>query len=309
MNSELKRRIVKYKTLYLFLLPAALLCITFSYRPMVGVIMAFQDYNILKGISGSPFVGLKHFREFFSDPYFFNSLRNTLAINGLGILIGFPLPIILALMIHSMKDTIFKRAAQTITYLPHFISWVVVAGLLYKVLDEHSGIVNVLLARMGKDPIPFMRDPSYFWALSVITGVWKEVGWNTILYLAALAAIDQEQYEAAMVDGANAVQRLFKITIPGILPTIILVMIFTVGTLVNTKGYFVLVPFDAIFNLRNPLVADTANTLDYYIYQSGVLHFKYSYSAALGITQSLVAFFMVIGANKLSKKLNGYGGF
>jgi putative aldouronate transport system permease protein len=303
------RKIRKYRTLYLFLLPAVILVLVFSYRPMVGALMAFQDFDILKGLWGSPFVGLENFRDFLDDPYFSNALRNILAINGLAIAIGFPLPIILALMIFSMKDGLFKRTTQTISYLPHFISWVVVAGLLYKVLDERAGIVNQLLTNLGAEPVAFLREPKYFWWIAVFTGVWKELGWLTILYLAALSAIEAEQYEAAMIDGANGRQKLIYITLPGILPTIILVLVFTLGTLINTKGFFVIVPFDAIFNLRNPLISETANTLDFYIYQTGVLRFRYSYSAAIGLAQSMVAFVMVLSANWLSKKLKGFGAF
>lgn len=308
-NTPVMKRMKNYKELYLFLLPAVITCLVFCYKPMTGIIMAFQKYDVVKGISGSPFVGLDNFKEFLSDPYFFNALKNTLAINGLAILFGFPLPIILALIVFSMKDSVFKRVTQTISYLPHFISWVVVAGLLYRILNENSGVVNLLLTKLGHESIPFFQDPKYFWKIIISTGIWKEVGWISIIYIAALAGIEAEQYEAAMIDGANGFQKLIYITLPGIMPTIALVLIFTIGTLINTNGYFVIVPFDAIFNLRNPMVADTANTLDFYVYQTGVLNSNYSYSTALGLTQSLVAFAMVMGGNWLSKKIKGYGAF
>jgi putative aldouronate transport system permease protein len=298
-----------YRMLYLLVLPAVLSCLVFSYKPMTGVIMAFQDFDVVKGISGSPFVGLQHFKEFLSDPYFYEALKNTLGINGFAILIGFPLPLILALGLFSLRDSLFKKINQTISYLPHFISWVVVGGLVYRITDESSGVINHLITQFGHDPIPFLREPHYFWWIALIVGIWKELGWISIIYLAALAGVDQEQYEAAMIDGANGFQKLIYITLPSIMPTISIVFIFTIATLINTSGYFVLVPFDAIFNLRNPLISSTANTLDFYIYQTGVLTSNYSYSTAIGLVQSLIALFMVLGGNKLSKKIQGYGAF
>lgn len=307
-NKTLKK-INEYKALYLFLLPAIISVLVFSYKPMMGIIMAFQDFNVTRGIWGSEFVGLAHFKEFFTDPYFFSALKNTLGINGLAILIGFPLPIIFALMVFSIKDSIFKRVNQTISYLPHFISWVVVAGLLYRITDESSGIINLLIKNLGYDPIPFFKDPQYFWGVAIVTGIWKELGWISIIYLAALSGVEAEQYEAAMIDGASSFQKLIYITIPGIMPTISVVLIFTLGTLINTSGYFVLVPFDSIFNLRNPMISETANTLDFYIYQTGVLDSKYSYATALGLTQGIVALVMVLSGNWFSKKVQGKGAF
>ncbi len=291
------------------MLPAVLSCLIFNYKPMLGIIMAFQDYSVVDGIWKSPFVGLAHFKEFFSDPYFMSALKNTLGINGLAILIGFPIPIIFALMIFSMKDGMFKRINQTISYLPHFISWVVVAGLLYRITDESSGIVNMAITALGHDPVAFFKDPGYFWWIAIFVGVWKEVGWISIIYLSALAGVEYEQYEAAMIDGANGFQKLTHITLPGIMPTISIVLIFTLGTLINTSGYFVLVPFDSIYNLRNPMIADAANTLDFYIYQTGVLSSKYSYATALGFAQGIVALFMVMGGNWFSKKFSGQSAF
>lgn len=309
IRSKTLKKVYNYKTLYLFMLPAILSVLIFSYKPMLGIIMAFQDYNVTKGILGSEFVGLAHFKEFFSDPYFFSALKNTLGINGIAILIGFPLPIIFALMVFSMKDSIFKRVNQTISYLPHFISWVVVAGLLYRITDESSGVINLLITSLGYEPVPFFKDPQYFWWIAVVIGVWKELGWISIIYLAALSGVEAEQYEAAMIDGASGFQKLVYITIPGIMPTISVVLIFTLGTLINTSGYFVLVPFDSIYNLRNPMISDAANTLDFYIYQTGVLGSKYSYATALGLTQGVVALGMVLMGNWFSKKTQGTGAF
>ena len=309
MSNLTGKTIFKYRTLYLFLLPAVLSCFIFNYIPMMGVSISFFDYKVTKGFWGSEFVGLQHFRKFLTDPNFFRALRNTIGINGTAILIGFPLPIIFALILDSMKWKSYKKIAQTISYLPHFISWVVVAQLAYRILDERTGSLNMLIKAFGFESVPFMTDPGYFWGIVISVGIWKEIGWLSIIYLSALSSVDVEQYEAASIDGVKGYQKLFYITLPNILPTITLVFIFTVGTLVNTSGYFVIVPFDAIFNLRNALLSETANTIDFYVYQTGVMNSKYSYSTAIGITQSILAFLMVYGGNSISKKINGYGAF
>jgi putative aldouronate transport system permease protein len=308
-NRSTLKKISLNRTYYLFLLPAIAVCLVFYYSPMFGVIMAFQDYNVVKGWLGSPFVGLKHFEHFLHDKYFISALKNTLGINGLAIVIGYPLPIIFSLIIFSMRDSVFKRVSQTISYMPHFLSWVVVAGFIYRMLDRNGGVVNLLIKQFGGTAIPFMSESKYFWGIAVASGIWKELGFITIIYLAALSSIPAEQYEAADIDGATGFQKLQYVTLPGLATTMSLVLIFTIGTLINTHGYFVMVPFDAIYNLRNPMIAATANTIDYYIYQAGVQDIKYSYAAAIGISQSILAFCMVYGGNLFSKKIQGYGAF
>jgi len=306
MKPNLQRRIQRYTTLYIFLLPAIISVLIFYYRPMIGLIMAFQDYDIVRGMFDSPFVGLDNFRAFVNDKAFWSALRNTLAINGLYFLIGFPLPIALAIMIFSMRDTLFKKVTQTISYLPHFVSWVVIAGVVYKLLDIDSGIVNILIKTLGGTPVAFMREPDLFWWIMTITSIWKEMGWNTIIYLAALASIDAAQYEAAMVDGATGFQQLIHITLPGLAPIIGLMLIFTMGSLVSSNSA---ISFDAIYNLRNALVASRADTLDYYIYSKGIQGVKYGLSTAAGLLLSLISLFMVLGSNALSRRIRGYGAF
>jgi len=306
MKPNLQRRIQRYSTLYIFLLPAIISVLIFYYRPMIGLIMAFQDYDIVKGMFDSPFVGLENFRAFVNDKAFWSALRNTLAINGLYFLIGFPLPIALAIMIFAMRDTLFKKVTQTISYLPHFVSWVVIAGVVYKLLDIDGGIVNILIKNWGGTPVAFMREPDLFWWIMTITSIWKEMGWNTIIYLAALAAIDAAQYEAAMVDGASGFQQLVHITLPGLAPIIGLMLIFTMGSLVSSNSA---ISFDAIYNLRNALVASRADTLDYYIYSKGIQGVKYGLSTAAGLLLSLISLFMVLGSNALSRRIRGYGAF
>ena len=306
MKPNLQRRIQRYSTLYIFLLPAIISVLIFYYRPMIGLIMAFQKYDIVKGMFDSPFVGLENFRAFVNDKAFWSALRNTLAINGLYFLIGFPLPIALAIMIFAMRDTLFKKVTQTISYLPHFVSWVVIAGVVYKLLDIDGGIVNILIKNLGGTPVAFMREPDLFWWIMTITSIWKEMGWNTIIYLAALAAIDAAQYEAAMVDGASGFQQLVHITLPGLAPIIGLMLIFTMGSLVSSNSA---ISFDAIYNLRNALVASRADTLDYYIYSKGIQGVKYGLSTAAGLLLSLISLFMVLGSNALSRRIRGYGAF
>jgi len=268
--------------------------------------MAFQNYKVTLGMFHSPFVGLANFVEFLRNPGFYLALRNTLVINGLSVAIGFPLPIIFALVINSMNDGSFKKVTQTISYLPHFISWVVIAGLMYKILDQESGAVNLLLKALGAQAVPFMRQPQSFWGIITAVAIWKELGWNTIIFLAALSSIDVEQYEAAIVDGASGWQRLSHVTLPGIAPVIGLMFIFTIGMIFSANGN---VSFDAIFNMRNALVRDTANTIDYYIYQEGVGQNRMSFAAAVGMAQNVVSFAIVMGANALSRRIRGYGAF
>lgn len=306
MNRDLTRRIRRHSTMYLFLLPAIIVVLLFNYRPMIGIIMAFQKYDITKGMFNSPFIGLQNFQTFLNDDSFWLALRNTVAINGLYILFGFPLPIALAIMIFSMRNGVFKKATQTISYLPHFVSWVVIAGIIYKLLDIDSGIINILIKNLGGTPVAFMREPTMFWGIMTTSGIWKELGWNTIIYLAALSSIDAAQYEAAMVDGANGFDQLIYITLPGIAPVVGLMLIFTVGTLVSTNSA---ISFDAIYNMRNALVASHADTLDYYIYAKGILSVKYGLSTAAGLVLSLISLFMVLGTNSLSRRLRGFGAF
>lgn len=305
-KKALRKRIYQYRVQYLFLVPAFVAVIIFAYIPMAGVVMSFMDYDILKGPFHSPWVGLEHFQEFLTDPEFWQSLKNTVGINGLSILFGFPLPIIVAIAIFSVKDGPFKRFTQTISYLPHFVSWVVVGGLVYKLLDENTGAINTLIKACGGDAIAFMRDPGWFWPVIIITCIWKELGWNTIIYLAALSGIDSEQYEAALVDGAKSWQRLIYITIPSILPIVGLMLIMTVGNLINSNGS---ASFDAVYNLRNALTATSSDTLDYYIFSQGIQHNEYSYAAALGLVQGLVSLVLVMSANGISRKTQGYGAF
>lgn len=301
------KAVMKYRNMYLFLLPAVVLSLVFYYAPMIGITMAFEDFQILKGYFGSQFVGLKHFIQFISQPDFYLALKNTVCINTLVLVIGFPLPIVFALLLNELTNGAFKRISQTITYLPHFISWVVLAGMVYRLLDYNSGSVSAFASGIAGFHIPFLRDQKYFWPILVFASIWKELGWNSIIFLAALSSIDVEQYEAATVDGAGRFKKMWYITLPGIAPVAGLLLILTIGTLFSssTGG----ASLDAIYNLQNPNVYTSAMTLDLYVYNEGVKWSHYSYAAAIGVAQSAVALIMVVSANALSRKSQGYGAF
>ena len=303
-RKSLARRMWEHRVMYCFLLPALIVLIVFAYVPMAGLVISFKNYDLVKGFGGSKWVGLKWFEKFLKDKDFYVALKNTLGINSLHMVIGFPLPIALAIGIFAMKPSKYKKVTQTITYLPHFISWVVIAGLVYKMLDAETGIVNTMIKSLGGEAKPFMREPGYFWAIIIFVAIWKELGWNTIIYLAALSSIPSEQYEVAIVDGANGRQQLWYITLPSIAPTIGLMLIMTAGSLVNGG-----IGFDAVYNLRNAFLSSTANTLEYFTFAEGILKNKFSYSTAIGFAQGMVSLVLVVSANTLSRKLRGYGAF
>lgn len=296
-----------HRIFYMFLLPALICLILFGYRPFIWLVMAFQKYQLGNSVFESQWVGLKNFIDVFQTPDFYLALKNTFGINLTAFLVGFPAPIILALMINEVKNTRFKGVVQTITYLPHFLSWVIVAGLFYLILDEDMGIVNAIISTMGFEKVPILREAKYFWGLIVSTSIWKEVGYGSIIYLAALTSIDPTLYEAARVDGANKWQQISNITIPGIMPTISIMLILTAGKIAKGGG---LIPgFDAILNMQNPMVYESAQTLQVFSYFQGIVYYRYSYAAAIGIIESLVAFAFVFGSNYLAKKFRGYGLF
>lgn len=294
--------IVKHRYLYLlFLTPAVVSVILFQYRPMVGIIMAFQRFDISAGsYLASPFVGFENFRTFLLNPRFYQALQNTLGLSILSLVLVFPLPIVFALMMNELRGIRVKRAVQTITYLPHFISWIVVATMVYKMVDPSSGIVNRLLMAFGKESVPFMREPRYFWGLTIVASIWKELGWNAIIYITAITAIDQEMYEAALIDGAGRVRIMWSITLPCILETVALMFILQVSTIITSGGLF-----DAVFNLSNPMVNERSYTLEMYSYYEGIMSGKYSYATAITLAQSVVGLALVIGSNEIYKKLTG----
>jgi putative aldouronate transport system permease protein len=305
-QQDVRKRLVKYRVLYLFLVPAVITTVIFSYVPMVGVVMAFQDFKIQLGYLGSPLVGFKYFQEFLRNKDFFLALKNTLIINSLNIAIGFPLPIIFAFLLNEIRSSAFKRVTQTITYLPHFISWIVIAGLFYRLLDYSTGSANQLLVALGGQRVGFFREPAYFWTILISLSLWKDFGWNSIIYLAAITGIEVEQYEAATVDGATRLQKAAFITLPGIFPIIALMLILTIGGLFASTSSS---SFEAVYSLRNAMVTEAAQVLDIYVYTEGIRFNHLPYAAAIGLAQSVVSFLMVCIANTVSRRLRGYGAF
>ncbi len=284
------------KYIYAMLVPVVFYYLLFHYGPMYGAIIAFKDFSPSEGIWGSPWVGLANFQDFFTSFYFERLIRNTISINLLDLAIGFPAPILLALMINEIRGQLFKRSVQTISYLPHFISLVVVVGMLLDFLAR-DGLVNNLLAPLGIQPIAWMQKPEFFQMIYVLSGVWQHVGWGSIIYLAAITNIDPTLYEAAMVDGAGRFRQLLNITLPGIAPTIIVLLILRLGAMM-TVGY------EKILLMYNPLTMETADVISTYVYRKGILETNYSFSAAVGLFNSAVNFSLLILANTISRRVN-----
>ena len=292
------KRLWVQRYLMILTLPTVLWIILFNYIPMYGIIIAFQEYTPFQGFVHSPCIGLNNFKELFADPTFMESLTNTFKISIAKLIFGFPAPIILAILLNELVFQRFKRIVQSLTYLPHFVSWVLVVGFMYTLLDPQNGIVSKLLLSMGvigKDTM-LMGDPDVFLPLVVITEVWKSIGWNSIIYLAAIAGIDPQLYEAAVVDGASRSQRVWHITIPALKPTIVILLILSIGGLVNSN-------FDQMYLMQNSMTQDAANVLSVYSYKMGLVLGRFSYGTAVGVFQSIVAFMLMYAANYSSRKL------
>ncbi|MFD0961039.1 ABC transporter permease [Paenibacillus chungangensis] len=284
----------------MIMLPGILYFLVYKYAPMWGIIIAFKDFNIFAGISESDWVGWQHFRDMFHDSQFYTVFFNTLIISIYKLLWGFPGPIILALLLNEVRHFLYKRSIQTLAYLPHFLSWVIVAGVLQNILSPTSGVVNQFLGYLGIEPIFFLADPQWFRAVIVASDIWKDIGWGAIIYLAALSGVNPEMYEAATVDGANKWQQILKITIPSILPTIIILFILRLGHVLD-------VGFEQIFIMLNPLVHNVGDVIETYTYRVGITQGKYSYTTAVGLFKSLIGLLLVIAANRTAKKLGHEG--
>lgn len=291
----------KHKWLLLMLLPVMAWYVIFAYGPMYGIQLAFKDYNFAEGIWGSPWVGMKHFVYLFtSSPDFLNILKNTVVISFYHIIFGFPAPIILALLFNEVRVSFFKKVAQTISYLPHFLSWIVIGGILVTILSPTTGVVNHVLNLIGIDPIYFLGSETYFRFTLVLSGIWKEVGWGTIIYLAALAGIDQQMYEAAVIDGANRWKQTIHITIPTIMPVISILLILRVGGVLDAG-------FDQILTLYSPAVYSVADVIDTYVYRIGLQNFQFSLTTAVGLFKNVVGLMLVLFANYIIKKMGQEG--
>lgn len=289
-----KKNFLNNWQLYVFLLPALTYFIIFHYVPMYGVQIAFKDFIANLGINGSPWVGFEHFDRFFNSYFFWRILKNTLIIN-LYSLALFPLPIIFALMLNELKNGAYKKWTQTLTYAPHFISVVVVVGMLVAFLDPITGIINHMITTLGGNAIPFLTSPGWFRHIYVWSGEWQSLGWGTIIYLAALAGVNPELHEAARVDGATRMQRVININIPSILPTIVVLFILNIGK-------FMSVGFEKVLLMQNSLNSETSDIIQTFVYQTGLLEGQYSFAAAIGLFDSLINVFLLVTVNYIARK-------
>lgn len=288
------KRIWKYRWQLAMILPGFLLVFLFNYMPMVGIQVAFKDYNIFEGIWTSAWVGFENF-YFLTDAEFWDVFSNTIWLTVIKFVFGFPAPIILALLLNEVRNETFKKWVQTLTYMPHFVSWIVVAYVIEALLSESSGLINELLVYLGMDRIYFMGSEEWFRPIIVISSIWKEVGFSAIIYLAAIAGLNPQLYEAAIVDGANKWKQTLHVTIPGIMPTICIMLILTIPNLMNAG-------FDQIYPLQNPINLPVSEVIDTYVVKTGLNQGYYGPATAIGLMTSIVQLMLVVGANQLSKK-------
>lgn len=291
--------VVRNKWLYIMLLPGLLYLFIFNYLPMFGIVIAFENFSFTKGIFGSDWVGMKNFTDlFFNSPNFWNALKNTLLLSLYLIVFAFPAPIILAILLNEVTHNKLKKVLQTTYYLPHFVSWVVVCSIIINFLSPSTGLFNYIIEKFGGEPIAFLQDPKYFRTIIVISDIWKEAGYGTIIYLAAITSIDPSLYEAAKVDGAGRFQSMIHITLPGIMGTVVVMLILRMGSILSSG-------FDRIYLLYSPLTYETSDVLDTFTYRIGIQNGMYSFSAAAGLFSSLVNFMLVVITNTVSKKIRG----
>jgi len=286
------------RSLMILLIPGLVFMILFKYLPMLGLSIAFLDYRIMKGPFGSEWVGLVNFKRLLDGRNFINVLRNTFIISGAKLLFGFPVPIIFAILLNEIKVTRFKRIVQSVSYLPHFLSWIVVAGFCFALLSPSTGVVNNLIELLGFKPIFFMADPSVFRGVLVSSYIWKSMGWSSIIYLAALASADIEIYEAAIIDGVSRWQKIWYLVIPSLIPVISILLILDVSRIMNAG-------FDQVFNMYSIKVQDVSEILDTYVYDLGIKQADYSFATSVGLFKSLVNLVFVLTANQIIRKLNG----
>lgn len=295
LGARIHRDLQKNWKLYLLFLPILIYFIVFKYAPMFGLSISFMDYKPARGFTGSKWVGLKHFESFFTDPYFFRLLRNTVTISLSTLVFSFPSAILLALLINELRSRRLSRTVQTISYIPHFISTVVICGIVHKLFSRTGGVTMLFCQLTGMQPTNMLLESNWFVPIYIITDIWQNMGWNSIVYLSALTAIDQELYEAARVDGANKWNQLIHITIPSLVPTIIIMFILKVGKIFD-------VGYEKIMLLYNPLTYETADVINTYVYRRGMEQSQWSYSAAVGFFNSVVCFVLVYFTNRISRK-------
>lgn len=299
-GQRIKFYLKRYWQLYIFLLPALIYFLVFHYGPMYGVQIAFKKYMPSLGITGSQWVGFTHFKKFFNSYYFTDLIKNTLGISIYELILGFPMPIILALVFNELKNGFFKKFAQTVTYAPHFISTVVIVGMLVSFLSPSTGVINHLIAGLGGNRQAFLEDPKWFKTIYVLSGIWQNTGWNTIIYMSALAGVNPELHEAAAIDGASRFQRLIYINLPALIPTMIILLIMNFGSIMS-MGY------EKILLMQNPLNIASSNVISTFTYQQGLIDANYSYAAAVGLFNAAINAILLLTVNKITRKITNIG--
>jgi putative aldouronate transport system permease protein len=292
---RLRRDLTANRTVYLMLLPVVVYYLIFHYGPMYGLQIAFKDFRPAEGFLGSPWVGFKHFESFFGSVYFERILVNTLMLSLYSLIFFFPAGIIFALLLNELRSRKLQRAVQTISYMPHFISLVVIVGMLFDFLAR-DGLVNIVLGWLGIEPIPFMRSPGWFRTIYIASEIWQNVGWSSIVYLAAISNVNPTLYDAARIDGAGRLKQMLHVTIPGILPTITIMLILFIGK-------FMSVGFEKIILMYNPVTYETADVIQTFVYRKGILEANFSYSAAVGLFNAVINFTLLVTANAVAKRL------
>ena len=284
------------KMLYLILFPFILWYAVFMFKPMYGLLIAFKDYSLFRGISGSEWIGLYNFKEFLTSPYFYTTLKNTLMLNVYSLCLEFPFAILIALMLNEVKNKYFKSIVQTASFIPYFIAIVVATGITVNILSPSTGVVNIVLEKLGFEKVYFLSKPEFFRGIFTGLNMWKTTGFNAVIYLAALTAVDERLYEAARIDGANKFSQLRHITIPAIIPTIVIMLVLKVGSMLN-------VAFETVLLLYQPATYSTADVISTYVYRTGMLMQDFGLATAVGLFNALVGFILVYSANKWSKKV------
>ncbi len=303
MNKTLQTRIWTHRFFYVMILPGMLYFLLFHYVPIYGLLMAFKDFSPLDGMRGiltGDWVGMKHLSRFFGSHYFWNVLGNTLKISGLKLLFGFPAPVLFALLLNEVSRSRFKKVVQSISYAPHFLSMIVVAGILTRLLSTDSGPINQLITQLGGAPVYFLGSPRYFVSVLVASSVWQGVGWGSIIYLSAITGIDPQLYEAAMMDGAGRFRQVLHVTLPGIAGVVVIMLILSVGGIMNAG-------FEQVFTLYSPAVYNVADIIDTFVYREGIGKLNYSYATAVGMFKSVVAMILVLGTNFIARKMGQEG--
>lgn len=294
-SQRLSIRIWRARYIYLLILPTIIYFLIFAYLPYYGLTIAFKQFEVFRGIWASPWVGFQHFSDLFQDPKFPQLLGNTVLISVYRLIFGFPVPIIFALLLNEVRHLWFKKTIQTVTYFPHFLSWVVMGGIVLNIL-EPSGLLNVLLAKFGLPPTSLITNPQYFRGVLVITGILKEFGWGAVIYLAALAGVDPQLYEVAKIDGASKLRQVWHVTLPGIRPIIALMFVLALGNILDAG-------FDQIFILYNPAVLNVADIIDTYVYRVGLLNAQYELATAVGLFKGVIGLVLIVSANYVIRRM------